>query len=185
MGGRGLRLGCHTPVPTVRGVQPPPSLLTPRGLDSCRALVAYDDDARALLTALKNGGHRALVSSLADGLRALVPPQALVVTWAPTGAPRRRQRGYDQAELLARAVARRAGLRCVPLLRRLPGPPQAGRPAGERRTNPAFRSVGSSPPGVLLVDDVATTGSTLSAAARVLRAAGAQTVHGLVVARAR
>ena len=167
-------------------MRPPPSLAVPLGLDSCRALVAYDDDARALITSLKNRGHRSLVAAMADGLAGLVSTEpSTVVTWAPTGAPRRRQRGFDQAELLARAVARRRGLRCVSLLHRLPGPPQAGRASEDRRTNPGFRAKGSAPLCVLIVDDVATTGATLTAAARVLRAAGAVAVHGLVVARAR
>lgn len=166
-------------------MRPPPSLAVPLGLDSCQALVAYDDEARALITSLKNRGHRSLVPALADGLAGLVAAERpTVVTWASTGVPRRRQRGFDQAELLARAVGRRLGLRCVPLLRRLPGPPQAGRTSEDRRTNPGFRARGPAPLCVLLVDDVATTGATLTAAARVLRDAGAVAVHGLVVARA-
>ncbi len=70
------------------------------------------------------------------------------------------------------------------LLRRLPGPPQAGRSRGDRRTNPAFVIRGDAPDVVLLVDDVVTTGATLTSAARALRAAGTAEVHGLVVARA-
>ncbi len=166
-------------------MRPPPSLVVPLGLDSCRALMAYDDDARALITALKNRGHRALVTEMANRLAPLVPPgPSLTVTWAPTGSARRRHRGFDQAELLARAVARRRSLRCQPLLHRLPGPPQAGQSRSDRRLNPAFRAKGSIPWRVLLIDDVATTGATLVAAARVLRAAGCGEVHGLVVARA-
>lgn len=166
-------------------MRPPPSLAVPLGLDSCQALVAYDDEARALITALKNRGHRSLVSGMAEGLAGLVVAEpSTVVTWAPTGGPRRRQRGFDQAELLAVAVARRLGLPCAGLLRRLPGPPQAGRTSVDRRTNPRFRARGSVPPHVVLVDDVATTGATLTAAARVLRGAGAVAVHALVVARA-
>lgn len=166
-------------------MRPPPSLAVPLDLDTCRALVAYDDDARALITSLKNRGHRSLVVAIADALTGLVPvAPAFVVTWAPTGAQRRRQRGFDQAELLARAVARRRGLRCVSLLRRLPGPPQAGRSRSDRRTNPAFVIRGAAPDVVLLVDDVVTTGATLTSAARALRAAGTAEVHGLVVARA-
>ncbi len=167
-------------------MHPPPSLVVPLGLDSCRALMAYDDEARVLITALKNRGHRGLITEMANRLALLVPPGgSFTVTWAPTGAARRRQRGFDQAELLARAVARRRSLRCQPLLRRLPGPPQAGQSRSDRRRNPGFRATGSIPSCVLLIDDVATTGATLVAAARVLRAAGCGEVHGLVVARAR
>ena len=148
-------------------------------------MLGYDDDVRHAVTSLKNRGERALVSVLADGLAALVPDvDGLVVTWAPTGSRRRRARGYDQAELLARAVARRRGLPVAGLLRRLPGPAQAGRSASDRWGNPTYAARRGARGPVLLVDDVSTTGATLSAAATALRRAGATEVHGLVVARA-
>ena len=147
-------------------------------------MLGYDVDVRLAVTSLKNRGQRALVSVLADGLAALVPDVGgLLVTWAPTGAGRRRDRGFDQAELLARAVARRRGLPVSRLLRRLPGPAQAGRSAVDRWGNPTFAARRHRGP-VLLIDDVSTTGATLSAAAAALRRAGAIEVHGLVVARA-
>jgi predicted amidophosphoribosyltransferase len=148
-------------------------------------VVGYDDRVRDAVTSLKNRGQRALVSVLADGLATLVPDApGLVVTWAPTGAGRRRDRGFDQAELLARAVARRRALPVAGMLRRLPGRAQAGRSAADRWGNPAFAALRTVGGPVLLVDDVSTTGATLSAAATVLRRAGATEVHGLVVARA-
>lgn len=165
-------------------MRPPPSLPVPLGLATSRALTTYDDDARAVLTALKNRGERAWVAVLADLLATLVPDvDGLVVTWAPTGDGRRRRRGYDHAELLARAVARRVRRPARQLLRRRAGPAQAGRSLAERRSNPRFEARRCSHP-VLVVDDVATTGATLTAAARALRSAGATEVHGLVVARA-
>ena len=160
-------------------------MAVPRGLDTCRALVAYDHAVRGRVVGLKNRDERHLVSSLADGLAALAPPGSdLVVTWAPTSAQRRRGRGFDQAELLARALARRRGLSVRSLLVRRPGAAQVGRAAGDRWRHPGFVVRGASPPAVLLIDDVATTGATLSAAAEALRRGGAQVVHGLVVAHA-
>jgi predicted amidophosphoribosyltransferase len=154
-------------------------------LVSCRALLAYDDAARASITGLKNRDERGRITSLADGLAVLVPEvPGLVVTWAPTGAGRRRHRGFDQAELLARAVARRRRLPVRRLLTRRPGGAQAGRAAGERWQHPGFSVRRPAPRAVLLIDDVATTGATLAAAATALHTAGAQVVHGLVVARA-
>jgi predicted phosphoribosyltransferase len=65
----------------------------------------------------------------------------------------------------------------------VPGDPQTGLPLAARVTTPAFVAMTTVPPRVVLVDDVVTTGSTLSAAARALRVAGATEVLGLVVAR--
>ena len=109
---------------------------------------------------------------------------ALVVTWAPTSPRRRRQRGFDQAELLARAVGRRAGLPVRRLLSADRAPPRQGARRGSDGSTPGSSPRGVAPAAVLLIDDVATTGATLSAAARALRRAGAEVVHGLVVARA-
>jgi predicted amidophosphoribosyltransferase len=165
---------------------PPPS-----GVDRWTALLAYDGPARELLAQLKYRNRRAVVGWLAAGMAALVAGWVqdsgpyLLVTWAPTGAARLRTRGFDQAEVLAAALARRVGLTHAPTLMRLPGPPQTGRSRAERRHLPGF-VVGRAPPPprhVLLVDDVATTGATLSAAARALRTAGVQRVDAVVAGR--
>ncbi len=166
-------------------MRPPPSLPVPVGLVTCRALTAYDREARDVLTGLKNRGERAWVTTLGAHLAELAPEvDGLVVTWAPTGAGRRRHRGFDQAELLARAVARRLGAPTMGLLRRRPGPAQAGRSLADRRANPRFEARDRCTRPVLIIDDVATTGATLTAASEALRAAGVPEVHGLVVARA-
>ncbi len=160
----------------------------PAGLDACRSLLAYDGVGRALVTHLKYRRDRAALGWLAAGMAALVaPPAGAIVTWAPTTAARRRQRGFDQAELLARAVARAWGAPCHGLLSRRAGPPQTGRSLADRRAGPlliarAGSRVAASAP-VVIVDDVITTGSTLTAAAHALRVVDVGWTAGLTAAR--
>ena len=86
-------------------------------------------------------------------------------------------------DLAARSVARHLGCRPGRLLVRAPGPPQTGRTRDERLDGPAFRARGRVPRRVLVVDDVVTTGATLTAAAVALRRAGATRVVAATVAR--
>jgi predicted amidophosphoribosyltransferase len=133
---------------------------------------------------LKYRNARAVLPALADAMASLVDSGSVdVVTWAPTSAARRRQRGFDQARLLARAVARRLHRPCRSLLARDAGPPQTGRPRRQRVGGPNFTTTRKPAPRVLVVDDVVTTGATMVAAARALKAAGAVAVTGAAAAR--
>jgi len=144
----------------------------------------YEGPARELVARLKYRNHRAAVDWMGAALAELVGAEAVdVVTWAPTTPDRRRARGFDHAEVLARRVAHHLGRPCRRLVRRLPGPPQTGRTSVDRRRGPAFEPVRSvRGRTVLLVDDVVTTGATLASAGRVLRSAGAVSVVGVAVA---
>ena len=115
------------------------------------------------------------------------PPGAVTVTFVPPDSGRRLERGHHPAERLAEALAARWQLPCTPLLERT-GPPrrQRGLELAERRRNVAraFRATARAPGRVLLVDDVYTSGATVSAAASALRVVGARTIDVVTFARA-
>jgi ComF family protein len=150
----------------------------------------FDGSAREMIVALKYHNARRMAAPLAALLaEAIVRDRDVslhgidLVTWAPTSSLHRRRRGYDQAELIAHDVARRLQLPASSLLRRRGSVAQTGRSRRERLTGPAFRAR-STVRGkrILVVDDVATTGATLRAARRALRAAGAEMVYCWAVA---
>src|SRR4051812_39574321 len=163
-------------------LKPPGIVPAPAPLAGVIALFAYESAGRRIVVNLKFRNHRRLVTQLAEALASLAPVGVDVVTWAPTSADRRRRRGFDQAQLLARAVARALQRPCRPLLRRGPGGPQTGRSQAERCAGPRFDAAPVHGSTVLVVDDVVTTGATLGAAARALTDAGAAMVLGAALA---
>jgi predicted amidophosphoribosyltransferase len=146
--------------------------------DGVVAAIGYEGVGRDIVTGLKYRNQRRAARVLAALLvQRLGPVDVDVVTWAPTGSGRRAARGFDQAELVARAVARRLGLPCRRLLFRVHGASQTGRSRAERLTGPVFVARPTRRARrVLVVDDVVTTGATLRAAARALAVSGADHV---------
>ena len=153
------------------------------GVDEMWAGWRHEGRAADCVRALKYGRVTKQVTPIADRMAATAPATrpADVVTWVPCSPTRRRERGFDPAELLARAVARRLGLRARRLLRRLDDEPQTARTLHGRLAGPEL-TVRSRLRGgvVLVVDDVCTTGSTLRAAAAALREGGAEAVVAAV-----
>ncbi len=170
-----------------RTMRAPVRAAPPHGIDAWCAPFSYEAVARELVARVKYRDARAAVPWLAGAMAAMVEECGLgdvdVVTWPPTTAARRRARGFDHARRLAVEVARRIDRPVGELLRRAPGEPQTGRPSAQRRLGgPEFTAI-RAPAAVLLVDDVATTGTTLRAAASALRAAGTGWIAAVTAAR--
>lgn len=148
----------------------------------------YDGAAKELILQLKFHRLRAATETAAELLMRAAGqwPQVQLVTSVPVAAARHRERGYNQSELLAKAVARRTGLPYYPLLGRLTTTHQIGldrRSRLEQVAGAFYAMRGLQGQRVLLVDDVVTTGATLSACADVLHGAGAGSVWAAAVAR--
>ena len=165
---------------------------SPPGFDSLRSPFRFEGPVRDAIHRLKYKGERASAGLLA-GLMAEyiegspVPADALLPT--PLHPRRLRSRGYNQSALLARELGKRITLpvREDLLIRvRNPRPQVETQSQQERRVNVADNFACQTDAAgltVLLIDDVATTGSTLSECATALKAAGATRVHALTLAR--
>lgn len=157
--------------------------------DVIGAVTDFDGVAREAIHTLKYHERHAIASLLGGLMAQLAREHPVdVVTHVPLHRARRRERGYDQSALLARHVARALGGRPQTALvraRRTEQQALLARDARRQNVSGAFRSKrewhGES---FLLIDDVATTGTTLGAAAEALRIAGAGTIIGLVFAHA-
>lgn len=158
----------------------------PQPVAVARAPFLYEGPIAAAIRGMKFSGWHGLARHLAGAMVEVLELSADVVTWVPLSSRRRARRGFDQAELLARAVAARSGLPVARLLRRVRETRAQARLTGPDRRRAlagAFASVRAPPERVLLVDDVLTTGSTAAACAEVLREAGARRVMVLTAAR--
>ena len=174
--------------------------MLPAGVDWLRSVGAYDGSLRAILHALKYDGRQTLAPPLAalarEVLRDLPPARH---TWAvpvPLHARKRRARGFNQADLLARGL--HLPVRAL-LCRRRDTSSQTTLDRAARRENvqgvfalrtgrwlPSRPAAFPGAPGdvqTLLIDDVMTTGATLASCAAVLREAGVTRVAALTIAR--
>jgi predicted amidophosphoribosyltransferase len=158
----------------------------PPGLDRAWSSASHEGVARDLVTALKFRRLLPVAELIAERIEWLAPVGLLSGTIVPVPTARLRTvaRGFDPAAEIAAALAQRLDAPLRPCLIRSGG----GRQVGKRRAQrighpPQVRSRGEVPRSVLLLDDVLTTGATLSACARALRSAGAIRVAAITFTR--
>jgi predicted amidophosphoribosyltransferase len=180
---------CDEPLPAAEATVCGRCLLDPPTFRSLRGAAPYRGSAREILIAFKFRGADFLAPHLAQVMCRRLELGQAVRELVPVPATARVRRHSDHAaELLAAAVAARLRLPFAPhrLKKIRETQRQSGLPAGRRSANVrrAFRVRGNCPRSVLLVDDVATSGATVRECARVLCAAGAETVDAWCFARA-
>ena len=179
-----VRCGHPWAVSTSRCAECPPAV------DRLQFAAAYIDPLAVAIGALKDHGRRDLAGELAGLIasRCAGPPEGVGLTPVPLTRGRERERGFNQAALIAAHLAQEWDRPVVHLLQRVrDDPPQRGASATDRTLHVrgafAVTSAGEIPPEAWVVDDVCTTGATLAACARTLRSAGVRRVAAVTVAR--
>ena len=150
-------------------------------------LLRLDEASERLIYALKYHGNREIATLLGRRLAQQIPDGVELITFVSSDGPALRRRGYNQAELIARAVSDELGVPIRPTLLRLRHAPQVGQSRHRRieqtKGNFMIRSGALAGRRICIIDDVVTTGATLSECARVLKAAGARSVSAAALAR--
>lgn len=164
-------------------------------VEICVAPLYYEGSVRESLLRYKFSSATAYKNFYAELIAKCIDENGIscdTITWAPISRKRLRKRGYDQARLIAEALAPKLGVPCVRTLAKTRNnPPQSSiGDAKARRANAAgvYRCTDEGAVNgkrILLIDDIVTTGATLSECAKILRAAGAREVCAAAVARSR
>jgi len=158
------------------------------GFDTAVAALAFEGRGRDLVLRYKDAGLRGLSEPAAGIIATIVPrPECDLLTWVPADRWRTIQRGYHPPQVLAARLAQRWGVPARALLGAAPiRRPQRGLDHAARRRNVrgAFRPlVDLAGERIAVIDDVFTTGATLSACGTALRGAGAGAVAAISLAR--
>lgn len=153
---------------------------------SCAATFYYEEKLREAFLRYKFYGRKSYGAQFGKWLAVTIRdkyPDFDVMTWVPVSKKRRRERGYDQAEIVCRAAAKELGVLAVPILTKIRHNEVQSRlhDISMRHANASgaysvLRDAEISGKRILLIDDIVTTGSTLSECCRVLLTAGAESV---------
>ena len=193
-GEEGLCASCRTSLPWTHGEE---AEQHPEFVFLCVSPLWYQDNVRASFHRYKFQGSRGYAKAygrlVAQCVREHLAGRYDLITWVPLSPERLKKRGYDQAMLLAMAAALELGDVAVETLRKVRdtgAQSGLGRDDSSRQANVlgAYQVVDpelAEGRQVLLIDDVITTGSTISECARTLRSAGAAGVVCATLARAR
>lgn len=148
----------------------------------------YNELAKNLVYTMKFRSARDSAEVIADLMASCLPtlPDSTIICPIPTAAVRKRQRGFDHANLIAKNIAARKGLQYKDALGRHGNIRQLGSSRQERLKqleHVFFTKKDIKNKQILIVDDVVTTGGTIEAAARTLREAGASRVDAVIFAQ--
>lgn len=161
----------------------------------CVSACLYEDEVRAAVRRYKFGGAQSYAYAFSEWVAERIQEELWdrydVLSWVPLSPDRRRSRGYDQSELLAVHTGRRLCRPAVPVLEKKRGVPQQSKTANTARRRANILGAYAVPVPervrdrrILLIDDIVTSGATLSECAKTLLAAGAGGVVCATLAKA-
>ena len=180
---------CADKLPALLNFEPRRDL---KNIRLCVAPFVYKDELRASLHRYKFRGIAAYGRIYADFIAKSIDENAItcdIISWVPVSKGRMRERGYDQAEIIARSLAKELGLPCERLLikcrenRRQSS--MTSKEARKHNVAGAYRCVAREEltgKRILLVDDIVTTGATLSECAAMLKSSGGIEIYAAAAA---
>lgn len=168
-----------------------PTIFPGEGLEEVVSGWEYEGLIKKLIFQIKYEGMFDAIDELvkkAFEIRESWLPENTIITFVPMFKKKEKQRGFNQAEIIARKIGKIAGKEVIPLLEKIkdtPSQTELNKEEREKNVKGAFRmcGVGPSTQNVLLVDDVWTSGATINECCRILKKAGVEKVWGFTIAR--
>jgi competence protein ComFC len=151
----------------------------------------YEGLIKKIILKIKYEGMFDAIDELTEKIferRELYIPENTIITFVPMFKRKERRRGFNQAELIARKVAKKTGREIFPLLEKIkdtPSQTELNKKERAKNVRDSFRMKEkiNCPKDILIIDDVWTSGATMEECARILRIAGAKNIRGFVLAK--